>query len=386
MKNFFGVLATVALIRATCLAATPTYVVTDDDNPSANSGTVYQLNSTTGALTQVAILKTGGTGLGFGFFATQGSSVAKNATCGFVLDNGSSDVAAFADKGGKISKVGNYSNSSLSLSGYAGGGAAIAPNGKTLYVTYSGSENIGVWSIASNCALTLAQTFVPSLGADLFGAISVDPSGKYVVFGSDSFEAADLATINATTGELTDAGNLSFTSLSGCSEGCYPTGIDFTKDSKVVLFGNANLDVPSVLSASLSSSGLSNAAIWSATNSANIVNVNIPFLSAAAYAGKGNLYLGASGFGSGAPAGVITATFTESPLNITITQAINITTSPDPYQDNIASAGNVVITSEVPSYLNTYKVASNGSLTLLKSTTDKQANGELNFVVYPNNR
>lgn len=385
MKTLLAVLVGVALFCATCFAAT-TYVVTNNDNPSGNSATVYTLNTTSGALTQVAVLKTGGTGLGGGFFAAYGTSVAKSASCIFVIDNGSNDVAAFQHSGHTVTKTGNYSNTSLNLSGYAGGSLALAPNGKTLYVSYSGSENIGVWTVASNCGLTLAQTFVPSLGADVFGALAIDPTGHALVFGADDFEAANLALINQTTGQLTDDGNVQYSSLSSCSGGCYPAGIDFTKDSSVVLFGNATITGPSMLTANLSTKGLSNPQFWDLTNSAGVGNVNIPYLSTTGYAGNGPLFLGASGYGPDAvPSGEITAAFVEKPLSITVTNSTFIS-NPDEYQFTIAATGSTMLTAEFPNLLNSYRINSDGSITLLMSTTDTEADSSgsgLNFVFYP---
>jgi hypothetical protein len=387
MRKSLVVLTLLAFTLMLCSASFATtleYVLTNDDNPSGNSGTIYRINTTTGALTQVKVLSTGGTGLGFGFFAVNGSTVTQNDRCIFISDPGSNDIAAFA--GPKFTKTGNYSDPAFSFNGYAGGGLALSPNGHYLYASYSGSLNIGVWDVGANCALTKLQAFVPTLGADLFGAIAVDPSGKALVIGSDSFEAADLAEISATTGMLTDKGNVSYASLSSCSGGCYPSGIDFTADSKVVVFGNATITGPSALTANLRSTGLGNPQFWSLTNSAGATNVNVPFLGQAAYStGTGYLYFGASGFSTGYPSGVITANFTESPLSITVAQS-TLVTNPENYQDTIAVTGSTLVTSEAPNVLDTFSIAADGSLKHLITTTDTQASGELNITVFPKTR
>jgi len=378
-------LAFTLILCSASFATTLEYVLTNDDNPSANSGTIYKLNTTTGALTQVKVLSTGGTGLGFGFFAVNGSTVTQNDQCIFISDPGSNDIAAFAAP--SFSKTGNFSDPAFSFNGYAGGGLALTPSGKYLYASYSGSENIGVWSVGAGCALTKVQAFVPALGADLFGAIAVDPSGKALVIGSDSFEAADLAAINPATGALTDKGNVSYSSLGSCSGGCYPAGIDFTADSEVVVFGNATISGPSVLTATLGSTGrLGNPQFWSMTNSAGVTNINVPFLGQAAYStGTGYLYLGASGFGAGNPSGVITANFTESPVSVTVAQSLRIP-NPELYQDSIAVTGSTLVTSESPSALDTFSIAADGSLTHLLNTIDLQASGQLNFTIFPKTR
>jgi hypothetical protein len=387
MRKSLAVLTLAAMTLALCAASFAVSfeaVITNDDNPSANSGTMYLLNPATGNLTQKKVLSTGGTGLGYGFFAVNGSTVTQNARCIFITDPGSNDIAAFAAP--NYTKTGNYSDPAFNFSDYAGGGIAVTPNGRFLYASYSGSENIGAWSIGSNCALTKVQAFVPSLGADVFGALAVDPSGKWLVFGADDFEAADVASIDQTTGALTDNGSLQYSSLPDCSGGCYPAGIDFTADSKVVIFGNATLTGPSVLTASLGSSGLSNGQFWDMSNSADVTNINIPFLGHAAYTtGKGYLYLGGSGFGAGKVSGVVTTNFTESPLSITVAQSIHIANAQN-YQDSIAVTGSTLVSAESPNLLDTFSIAADGSLTKLHTYKDNQASGQLNFALYPNTR
>jgi|SRR5215472_3465789 len=388
MKKAFSLLALLALVAgltSISFAAGTTFVITNDDNPAGNSATVYKLNTTTGVLTQAKVLKTGGTGLGFGFFASKQSTVTQGLTCVFVEDAGSNDIATFS-KATHFSKVGNFSNSALSFSGFAGGSLALNAAGTFLYASYSGSENIGVWAVGSDCSLTLVGSpFVPKLGPDLFGAIAISPNGKFLVIGSDSFEAADLAAINSTTGALTDMGSVSFTSVNGCSGGCFPAGIDFTKDSRVVIMGNATTTAPSALTASLSATGLKNPKEWSLTNTAGTMNDNVPWLNAAAFAGNGNLYFGMAGFGVGIPSGVVTTAFVESPLSITVTNSTLINNTEE-FQDSIASAGSLMITAEPPNVLDTFTINADGSLTLLQSTTDAQANGEINFDIFPKTR
>jgi Lactonase, 7-bladed beta-propeller len=387
MRKPLVVLTLLLLVLTLCsasFAANTEYVLTNDDNPSANSGTIYRLNTTTGALTQIKVLSTGGTGLGFGFFAVNGSTVTQNDRCIFITDPGSNDIAAFAAP--SYTKVGNFSDPAFTFSTYAGGGLALTPTGRFLYASYSGSENIGVWSVGAGCTLTKVQAFVPSLGPDFFGAIAVDPSGRSLVFGSDSFQAADLAEINQTTGALTDKGSVSYTGLSSCSGGCFPAGIDFTSDSQIVIFGNASLAGPSVLTAYLRSTGLSHPQFWSMSNSAGAVNVNVPFLGQSAYStGSGYLYLGASGFGKGYPSGIITANFTKSPLSITVAQSVMVP-NPEEYQDSIAVTGSTLVASEAPNLLDTFSIAADGSVKHLVTTTDAQASGEINFWLYPKTR
>ena len=80
------VFLTLSFTAERCLAGTVHYVVTNEDIAGPNSATVYKLN-TAGALTEVAVLQTGGTGLGGGYFGT--TRVAMDDNCIFVSDGGS---------------------------------------------------------------------------------------------------------------------------------------------------------------------------------------------------------------------------------------------------------------------------------------------------------
>src|SRR5581483_9313904 len=111
MRKSLAVLTLAAMTLALCAASFAVSfeaVITNDDNPSANSGTMYLLNPATVNLTQKKVLSTGGTGLGYGFFAVNGSTVTQNARCIFITDPGSNDIAAFAAP--NYTKTGNYSD------------------------------------------------------------------------------------------------------------------------------------------------------------------------------------------------------------------------------------------------------------------------------------
>ena len=69
MSFWVWITMVVAALVSSCFAGTA-YVVTNNDNPSGNSATIYSLNTSTGALSPVlADLPTGGFGNGGGYFA-----------------------------------------------------------------------------------------------------------------------------------------------------------------------------------------------------------------------------------------------------------------------------------------------------------------------------
>jgi hypothetical protein len=67
------------------LAGHPTYGITNDDNPTANTGTVF-VPAAGGKLTILKTLQTGGTGLGGGYFSAPRVAIESNVDCLFVAD------------------------------------------------------------------------------------------------------------------------------------------------------------------------------------------------------------------------------------------------------------------------------------------------------------
>src|SRR5580698_3390932 len=288
MKIAFAVSLLFLIMVGLCCAsfAATEYVVTNDDNIIANSASVYELNTATGVLTLVAVLETGGMGMGFGYINNNvvdvEQAISPNASCVFVLDPLSNDIASFS-KALDYAEVGRYSNSALN-SAYNGGSLALTPNGKFMYVTYSGSENVGAWTVNPDCSLTLIAAYVPLEGSRNFYTLRVSPNGSYLVvpYGGD----VELFTIDPNSGVLTDMGFVSYT-LPSCRSypACFATGIDFTSDSKIVIFGNGTY-YPSALTAEITPSGLVHPRAWSLPNPQRLVATEYPFLSAAGYAGS----------------------------------------------------------------------------------------------------
>jgi 6-phosphogluconolactonase (cycloisomerase 2 family) len=361
----------IAVCSISSVAAT-SYVVVNNNNRNNNSVSAYKLNSANGTLTFYGKVGTTGKSLGGGIVAV-GQAITSDAHCLFAIDTASNDIAAFASPSYKL--VGKFSNSALNFSASnLGGGIAVSPNGKFVYGAYSGSGNIGAWRVNPNCSLTFIAAYVPSVGADFYAYLGVSPNGSLLVVSAEDFSAAESFKIGS-NGSLTDLGFVSFAGLTSCGfEGCFPAALDFTKDSKVVVFGNSS-DQPSVLTANIDTTGtLTNPQEWDLPNSQNLVFSNAVFLSAAAYAGSGFLFVGMV-------PGVVTANFTENPLSIT---TANSTTIPN-YTGGIASDGSTLVLSEPPQDLGTFRINSDGSLTPLSTVTDT-AGDPLWPTIYPNTR
>jgi lactonase family protein with 7-bladed beta-propeller len=391
MKRSFMICVTIAVaaLLSTCFAGTA-YVVTNNDNASGNSASIYTLNTNTGVLTHLMDLPTGGTGSGGGYFATVGNGAAVTGIVGclFVNDAGSSDIASFnVDlQNLNVTKVGNFSNPALSS---FGGSIAVSPNGKFLYATYATSANIGAWAVNSDCSLSFINAYTASVGASDYNGIKVTPNGKDLIVAVPASEAVEQFSINPTTGALTDLGFANFATLTECSSnGCYGAGIDITADSKAAIIGNYSLTAPSVLGAEITATGLTHPTYFALSGTGTLTfNDNVPFLSAAAYRGSGPLYLGFSGIGAGSQPGVLTTTFSEAHASVT-TKASTPISSPVDYQGLIVSTGNLMVVSEWFDMLQVFTINSDGTLspTAQGAVTNTNANGAYSFFVYPNTR
>lgn len=258
MRRIILALAVIALFATVCLAQNSGHLLINNDNVSANSADIDTV-SATGVLKLLKNVPTGGTGLGGGYFAAPRSAVGQNLKCFFVSDAASSDIATFQIP--SLAKTSNFTNSSLN-GDFLGVGLATSPNGKFLYSAWSGSANLAVMSIGSNCSLTLVGA--PISQPDNVADITITKDGKILVVSYPNAGGAQAYSLNATTGAMTALGSelIFVNAVSGCSsEGCFPTALDVDGTDKNWVFGNATLAGASTLTAVLGNSGFTSAAL-----------------------------------------------------------------------------------------------------------------------------
>lgn len=385
MKKLLMILefASLVWLCSSSFAATE-YVIVNNGNYISNSAILYKLNTKTGKLSKMAVLRTGGQADMYeNYLAQVEQAITHDAGCIFVFDDGSSDIAAFSKATG-YKRVGDYFDQNL-IAGQVGGTLALTPDGNFLYGSYGFTSNIGAWRVNSDCTLAFVSTYVVSYD---FGPIKVTPNGKFLVASSNVADYAYLFAIDKATGVLTAIGGVAFTG-GACARitYCEPHGFDINKDSKFVVFGSNAVDIrrqhslPVALTARITSTGLVNPHVWVLKNSANLVSAIFPFFGAAAYAGSGDLYFGV--WASGGPPGVLTTHFTESPLSFTVTNATVV----DPEVANIAVTGNVMVVAQPPDQIGVFRIQKNGSLKLLSTTTiDEQGEGLFSLSIFPNTR
>jgi hypothetical protein len=379
---FLGFAVSLLWLCASAVASSE-YVIVNNGNAISNSAFLYKLNTKTGKLAKTGVLHTGGQAYGPLYVFQVQQAVAPEASCIFVLDTGSSDIAVFSRSSG-YKRVGSYFRAEL-IAGEYGGGLALAATGKFLYAVYDGTGNIGLWSVNSDCTLV----FVAEYGTGgITGPIKITPNGKYLVVSDTS--GALLYAISKADGGLTDLGAVNFSGGACARVGeCLPHGIDITKDSKFAVFASNAVDVTRqhsiavALTARITPAGLVHPRVWVLKNSATLAAAIFPFFSAAGYAGSGDLYFGVEGGGAGYSPGVLTTHFTESPMSFEVTNATVV----DPDVGNIAVTGNLMVVAQPPNQIGVFRIKKDGSLKLLSTTTvDGQGEGLFSLSIFPNTR
>jgi hypothetical protein len=329
MRRIIVIFAVVALFATVSFAQNGGHLLINNDNFNGNSADIDTV-SASGGLKLLKTVSTGGTGLGGGYFAAPRNAIAQNLKCFWVSDAGSSDIASFQVAG--LKKTGNFTNGALNGALY---GIGLTQAGNFLITAWSASANIAVLKINSDCTLTMVGS--PLSQPDNVADVTATPDGKTFVVSYPNAGGAQAYSVSS-TGALTAIGpELVFANvISGCStEGCFPTAQDFAGTGQFWVWGNATLAGASTLTAVLGSSGFSNAALQT-YNSSGLQNVETPLFSPAGRAGVGNLYLGASGFGTGYPAGVIVTSFNKGK----ITYASAALNSAAFYAGNVQTIGN----------------------------------------------
>ena len=218
------------------------FVYTDNNVVGPNSVTAFSVAGN-GGLTNIGTFATGGSGLGGFAFA---SNRARTCTVGnrlYVANDGSNSVSGF-----DINPV----TGSLSLvpgspfaTGGAAGGSGISldctPNGNFLINTNGGTNNITVFSIAANGALTPVGGSPFAAGGITPLGIKVAPSGQLLSVTLPSSDAIGMFSIGA-NGALTPVLGSPFASPANGEA----AGVDINCASTFLYAANANLRGTSV--------------------------------------------------------------------------------------------------------------------------------------------
>jgi hypothetical protein len=315
MTGSFKSLALLGLVAmmfaVSAFAAQKKYLVTNDDNATANTATVYTIGAG-GALTQVKVVKTGGTGNGGGYFASPRVGVLhdKVQSCVYISDAGSADVAAISEATLKL--VGKFKAGASDAGTFAGVG--LIANQNYLYAGFSGTAgeqgtgSIATYKIKSGCKLKYLKSIpAKGLGAGTFGIGAPDGMGLHgkilvVAYGDGSIESFNVS-------HGVPVPNHDEQNSTGEPNSYYPAGVDISADGKFAIFG----DIP--VSASYTTIEVSNISTGKLTktklyggSSASLgtgVNSNDVELSP----DESLIYVNNNGYTNGTGGGTVTAVF-----------------------------------------------------------------------------
>jgi 6-phosphogluconolactonase (cycloisomerase 2 family) len=212
-------------------AAVAHYVVTNDDNSLANTATFYSI-AAGGKLLRKAVIKTGGTGIGTGYFASARVNVLHNKTqsCVYVSNAGSSDVAAIDE--GTLKRIGTFKASTKDDGHLSGIG--MAANQHYLYAAFTSSNTIATYRILSVCKLQfLKDVIAVGLGGGAPTGMAIHANLLVVAYGDGSIQSFSIA-------KGAPVSNHDEQNSTGYNTNLRPTAVDISKDGNYAIFG----DVP----------------------------------------------------------------------------------------------------------------------------------------------
>jgi hypothetical protein len=315
MKYSLKLLSIMAIVAAALVAFCATdasaakkvvhYLVTDDNVAGTNTATFYVAGAGP-KLTQKKVVRTGGQGSGFGFFASSRVSVIHDHTaeCVYVTDTASNDIAGIVLRTQKV--TGNFKGSS-SDSGDSNA-IGLALNDRFLYASFPGSNTIATFKVLSGCKLKFVSD-VSTAGLQSGSVDGMALHGKILVV---AYADGSIQSFNISGG--TPVSNGDEQNSTGFAIGELPAGVDISKDGHFAIFGDAGAAVDVEVS-DISSGKLTTTVNYPGTlaSGANSNNVRLS-------PGESLLYIAINFSGEVAAAffdkttGVLTTGCTSSPL------------------------------------------------------------------------
>jgi len=225
-----GVLLALCLASTFAMAAANPILITNDDVVGPLPGTVsfYTIGGD-GSLTFLQRLKTGGSGIGGGFFGTNRVAVLNGTQQCFYVSNASTTDIAGIDA--NTLKAGGRARGSSSDTG-AGNGIGLAMNSQFLYASFTDNSTIGTFQVLPGCGLQfVGDTAVAGVQNGTLDAMAVHGNVLVATYGDGSIESFDI-----TSGTPVSRGDKQ--NSSAFDGATYPNGIDITSDGRFAIFGD----------------------------------------------------------------------------------------------------------------------------------------------------
>jgi len=217
------------------------FVYTNDDQPS-NTVSAFSVGSD-GTLTAIAgsPFSTNGVGFRGGPFATNRIGIAVMDNFLFVSNTGSDNVSVFNinPRTGGLTPVAGSPFATGSSSGDLGIAVSTTPDGRYLVATNTGSNNITVFSLASNGILSrIVGSPFPTLKSP--DGIRISPDGKFLAVAETAFPPSEETTNQVENFSIAQNGTLtSLGAFAGGGTGSL-TDVDIDCSSSFLYGGEAN--------------------------------------------------------------------------------------------------------------------------------------------------
>lgn len=228
-------LSLIFMVAGSSLAAKAKYLVTNDDVNGANSVSFYLPGGTATAptLTMKKVVKTGGRGLGGGYFASSRLSLVSDGTeeCIFASEAGSTDIAGLILSTQAV--TGRFRGSKGDSGGLVGIG--LVSIGQYLYASFTGSFTIATFQIQSGCTLKFVKD-VDAVGRNLGSASSIAASGSILVV---AYSDGSIQSYNIANG-VPVSNNDEQLSTGTMQELGLPSGVIITSDGHYAIFGDSS--------------------------------------------------------------------------------------------------------------------------------------------------
>lgn len=257
------ILAVAALLIAAWFVCLPapaqTYVVTNDNNESANTATIFEAKTVSGApsLVEKPPIKTHGIGASSTYLGSVMQAIVPQSggTCIFVSNGGTntevtpevySSITAinYAPTTKKFSYVGKYFGSGPDRTITSGIGVlpvAASPDGSSLYVGFPGTSHIATFTINSGCTLTYLKGQDVDVSAESHGVvIAMATSAGYASNGPILVVACSDGSIQSfslKSGTPVSNGDLQYSYLNS-GNGSIPESVVITSDGHFAVFGD----------------------------------------------------------------------------------------------------------------------------------------------------
>lgn len=238
LRSFLAWLVALLTFFVCCnrVAAQVQYVVTNDDAsiPFPMGVSVFSVGSN-GALTLTQQIRTGGQGIGGGYFGAKRVIVLDNSSqqCIYASEAGTGDIVGIT--------ISNFARASSTFGSATdtgkSNGIGLVLNGQYLYASFTDSSTIGTFAVEPGCGLMFVNdTQVSGLRGGIVNAMAIHGNMLITTCTDGSIQSFDIS--NGTP--VSNGDEQLSTATVTSKDSTYPNSIDITTDGHFAIFGDTS--------------------------------------------------------------------------------------------------------------------------------------------------